>query len=60
VSAVENICIDESLTLWKIDLGENCTSLGGIQIWLQNLETVSQNHNPFGILLFTMEIAQKL
>jgi len=37
VSAVENICTDESLTLWKIDSGGNCTSLGGIHIWLQNL-----------------------
>jgi hypothetical protein len=60
VSAVENICIDESLTLWKIDSGGYCTSLGGIQIWLQNLQTINQNNNPFGSLLFAVEIAQKL
>jgi hypothetical protein len=60
VSAVENICIDESLTLLKIGSGGNCTSLGDIQIWLQNLQTINQNQNLFGILLFTVEIAQKL
>jgi hypothetical protein len=57
---MENIYIDESPTLSKVDSGGNCTSLEGIQIWLPNLRTINQSHSPFGILLFTVEMALKL